>query len=174
MAKLTVKQRQWLIAIHVIIGSIWFGTALCMVLISALNRNTTDGTVLYTLNTVLKYLDDYVVIPTASLSILSGAVLCELTIWGFFKHYWVIAKWIATVTLIVTGTIWLGPWVNAMTAISEVERIQAWENPLYLFDQKAALIGGAIQTVCIVGVIVISFVKPWGRRLVSGTTEVEQ
>ncbi|MGF1600468.1 MAG: hypothetical protein ACFCU8_00380 [Thermosynechococcaceae cyanobacterium] len=173
MAKLTAKQQQWLIATHVIIGSLWFGTALSMVLISVLNRNTTDGTALYTLNTALKYLDDFVVIPTASLSLLTGAILCALTVWGFLKHYWVIAKWIATVTLIVTGTIWLGPWVNAMTAISEAERSRAWENPLYVFDQKGALIGGAIQTVCILGIIVISFVKPWGRRLPASKSDPE-
>ncbi len=173
MAKLTVKQKQWLIATHVIIGSIWFGTALCMVLISIQNRSTTDGTALYTLNTILKYLDDYVVIPAASLSLFSGAILCTFTIWGFFKHYWVIAKWIATVTLIVTGTIWLGPWVNAMTAISEAERIRAWENPLFVFDQQAALWGGAIQTLCILGMIVVSFVKPWGRRLSNVQPESE-
>lgn len=164
MVKLTPKQKQWLIATHVIIGSIWFGTAVCMVFISVLNRNTTDGTTLYALNTVLKNLDDFVIIPAATLSLLSGAALCALTIWGFFKHYWVIAKWIATVTLIVTGTIWLGPWVNAITAISETERIRAWENPLYVFDQRGALIGGAIQTVCILGIILVSFVKPWGKR----------
>ncbi len=171
MAKLTAKQKQWLIAVHVIIGSIWFGTALCMVLIAVLNRNTTDGTVLYTLNTVAKFLDDYVVIPSASMALLSGAILCMVTIWGFFKYYWVIAKWIATVSLIVTGTIWLGPWVNAMTSISEIERIKAWENPLYTFDQKGALIGGAIQTTCILGIILISFVKPWGKRTIETTVE---
>ena len=168
MAKVTPKQKQWLIAAHVIIGSIWFGTAVCMVFISVLNRNTTDGNVLYALNSLLKDLDDFVIIPAATLSLLSGAVLCALTIWGFFKYYWVIAKWIATVALIVTGTIWLGPWVNAITAISEAERLSAWENPLYAFDRRGVLIGGAIQTVCILGIILISFVKPWGKRLLEG------
>jgi len=170
MAKLTPKQKQWLIATHVIIGSIWFGTAVCMVFISVLNRHTTDGAALYALNSILKHLDDFVIIPAASLSLLSGAILCELTIWGFFKYYWVIAKWIATVALIVTGTIWLGPWVNAITAISEAERINAWENPLYVFDQRGALVGGAIQTACILGIILISFVKPWGKRSIEGKT----
>lgn len=168
MVKLTGKSKQWLIAVHVIIGSLWFGAALCMVVISVLNRNTVDGVALHALNTVLKHLDDYVVIPAATLSLTTGAILCGLTIWGFFRHYWVIAKWIATVTLIVTGTIWLGPWVNAITSISDVERDLAWNNPLYVFDQRGALIGGAIQTVCILGIILISFVKPWGRRKTEG------
>lgn len=105
-----------------------------------------------------------IIIPSATLSLLSGGFLCWLTIWGFFKHYWVIAKWIATVTLIVTGTIWLGPWTNAMTAISAEQRLQALQNPLYAFDQKGVLIGAIVQTSCLLIIIAISFLKPWGKR----------
>lgn len=166
MARISVKQKQWLIALHAITGSIWFGTALCMVIVSLTNRQTTDGQVLIALNQLLKHLDDFVVIPAAVLSLLTGLLLCGLTVWGFFKHYWVIVKGIATVTLITVGTFWLGPWVNAVTAISEAERLQAWNNPLYVFDQRGALLGGVIQTVCILAIIVISFVKPWGKRVI--------
>lgn len=164
MVRLSAKQKQGLISIHAALGSIWFGTALCMVIISFSNRDTTDAGALIALNHLLKHLDDFVIIPAAILSLLTGILLCALTIWGFFKHYWVIVKGIATVTLIVVGTFWLGPWVNAVTAISEVERAQAWANPLYVFDQRGALIGGIIQTTCVLFILVISFVKPWGRR----------
>lgn len=164
MKKLSVKPKNWLLSSHVAFGGIWFGTALCMVAIALFNRDTSNGDQLYAINSVMKLLDDWIIIPSATLSLITGGLLCWLTIWGFVKHYWVIVKWIATVTLIVTGTIWLGPWVNAMTAISETERMQAWQNPLYVFDQKAALIGAIIQTSCIFIIIAISVLKPWGRR----------
>jgi hypothetical protein len=135
-----------------------------MVAISLKNISTDNGDILYAINSILKTLDDFVIIPTAIASLLTGALLSWLTIWGFFKHYWVIAKWFATVTLITVGTIWLGPWVNAITSISEVERIQALANPLYVFDAQAALIGGAIQTLSVAIIIVISILKPWGKR----------
>ena len=165
MLKLTVKQKQWLIAIHVLCGAIWFGTALCMIAISLKNINNDNGDFLFALNATLKTLDDFIIIPSANASLLTGALLCWLTIWGFFKHYWVIAKWIGTVSLISIGTIWLGPWVNAITSISEAERIQALTNPLYAFDAKGALIGGIIQTLAVAFIIIISFLKPWGRRI---------
>ncbi|MGB3655934.1 MAG: hypothetical protein WBA41_32625 [Rivularia sp. (in: cyanobacteria)] len=164
MKKLNVKQKQWLITLHVVFAAMWFGTALCMIAIALMNRNTSNGDELYAINSVMKLLDDVVIIPSAILSLLSGALLCWLTIWGFFKHYWVIAKWIGTVTLIVSGTIWLGPWTNAMTAISAESRLQALQNPLYVFDQKAVLIGAIAQTSALLFIIAISEVKPWGKR----------
>ncbi|MBW4611387.1 MAG: hypothetical protein KME22_30400 [Hassallia sp. WJT32-NPBG1] len=164
MKKLNVKQKNWLLSFHVAFGAIWFGTALCMVIIAWSNRNTPNGDELYAINSILKRLDDFVIIPSANLSLFTGGLLCWLTIWGFFKHYWVTVKWVATVTLIVTGTIWLGPWVNAVTAISETDRLQALQNPLYVFDQKGVIIGGIIQTFFVLAIIAISVLKPWGRR----------
>ncbi|MER3495155.1 MAG: hypothetical protein C4323_25050 [Mastigocladus sp. ERB_26_2] len=124
----------------------------------------TNGDELYAINSVLKLLDDFVIIPAANLSLLTGGLLCWLTVWGFFKHYWVIVKWIATVTLITFGTLWLGSWTNAMTAISQAQRLQALQNPLYVFDQKAIIVGAIIQTASILAIIAISVLKPWGRR----------
>lgn len=161
---LTGLPKNLLISAHVASGSIWFGTALSMVLISFSNLDTGNGDELYAINSVVKFLDDFVVIPSANASLVTGGLLCWLTVWGFFKFYWVIVKWIATSLLITTGTIWLGPWVNAMTAISDAERVKALTNPLFMFDTKAAIIGGSIQVTCILGIIIISIVKPWGRR----------
>ena len=165
MNRLNVKQKNWLVSAHVISGATWFGTAICMIAISLSNSNTTNGDTLYAINSILKTLDDFIIIPTAIASLLTGALLSWLTIWGFFKHYWVIAKWFGTVTLITVGTLWLGPWVNTITSISETEKIQALANPLYTFDAKAALIGGAIQTLSLMFIIAISILKPWGRRV---------
>ena len=164
MKNLNAKQKQWLISLHVVFAAMWFGTALSMIAIALMNWNTANGDELYAINSVMKLLDDVVIIPSAFFSLLSGALICWLTIWGFFKHYWVIAKWVGTVTLIVTGSIWLGPWTNAMTAISAEDRLQALQNPLYVFDQKGVLIGAIIQTSCLLFIIAISFVKPWGKR----------
>jgi hypothetical protein len=171
MKRLSVKQKNWLLSAHVAFAGIWFGTALCLVVIALVKSKTANGDELYGINSTLKLLDDFVIIPAANLSLLTGGLLCWLTIWGFFKHYWVIVKWIATITLIVVGTIWLGPWLNSMTAISEADRIQALQNPLYSFDLQGVIIGGIIQTACVLGIIAISVLKPWGRRVVKTQEE---
>jgi hypothetical protein len=122
------------------------------------------GDSLYTLQAILAYLNDYLLMPAATLSILSGTALCALTVWGFFKHYWVIAKWVGTVTIITAISGWVGPWVYAATAIAETDRLQALENPLFRFDQQAAMIGGGLEVLALLGLILMSFLKPWGRR----------
>ena len=166
MPKLTIKQKNWLLAAHVAFAALWTGTVLTMFLLALQNQNSANADVLYALNSAINLLDDYVVIPSAIGSLLTGTFLCWLTIWGFFKHYWVIVKWVATVILIVLGTFWLFPWANAATAISEAQRLQALENPLYTFDAKGVLIGTVVQVVCLLVIIAISLLKPWGRRIV--------
>jgi hypothetical protein len=162
--KLKVKQKNWLLSGHVASGGVWFGTSLCMVLIALSTRNRTNGDELFAINSVLKLLDDFVIIPSATLSLITGGLLCWLTVWGFAKHYWIIVKWIATVTLIVVGTAWLGPWTNAITAISQTQRLQALQSPLYAWDQRALIIGAIAQTISLLVIIGISVLKPWGRR----------
>lgn len=164
MPKLNVNQKNWLVSAHVIFAALWTGTVLSMFLLAFKNQHSTNADVLQALNSAINLLDDYVVIPSAIGSLLTGTFLCWLTVWGFFRYYWVIVKWIATVALMIVGTFWLFPWANAATAISEAQRLQALENPLYSFDAKGVLIGAVVQVVCLVVIITISLLKPWGRR----------
>jgi hypothetical protein len=169
MAQLTGKAKLWLVSGHVVIAAVWFGTALTMVAIALYASHlysipSVSGDSVYTLQAILAYLNDYLLMPAATLSILSGTALCALTVWGFFKHYWVIAKWVVTVTIITVVSGWVGPWVYAATAIAETDRLQALENPLFRFDQQAAMIGGGLEILALLGLILISFLKPWGRR----------
>ena len=162
--RLTGDQKNWLISAHAISGAVWFGTVISMVVIIVHNQKTTSGDELYAINSVVKLLDDWVVIPAANITLLTGLLICWFTIWGFFKFYWVITKLIMTVTLITIGTIWLGPWTNSMTAISDAERLQALNDPLFMFDNKALIIGSFIQIASLIFIFIISFLKPWGRR----------
>lgn len=162
--KLTGTQKNILISLHVAVSGIWLGTALCLVIMAWNDFSLQNGDELYGVNSILELLDQVVIIPAATASVLTGTLLCWLTVWGFFKFYWVIVKWVATTTLIIFGTLWLDPWTKAMTSISDTERLKALTNPLFMFDLKAVIIGGIVQTVCLVAIIFISILKPWGRR----------
>lgn len=164
MPKLNVKQKNWLLSGHVVAGALRLGVALAMVLMAIANQGTANGDELYAVNAMVKLLDDFVVIPMAISSALTGTLLCWLTVWGFFKFYWVITKWIATTALIIFGTFWLGPWTNSMTAISASERAKALTNPLFMFDLHGVTVGGGIQVICLLSIIAISIIKPWGRQ----------
>jgi hypothetical protein len=73
-------------------------------------------------------------------------------------------KQVATLILIVIGSIWLGPWTKEMTAISEAAQSQVLQNSQYSALQENVAIGGALQTVALLSIIIISTVKPWSRR----------
>lgn len=173
MPRLTVKQKNWLVSAHVAFAALWTGTVTSMFLLALRNQHSVNADVLQALNSAINLLDDYIVIPAALGSLTTGTLLCWLTIWGFFKHYWVIAKWIATVALIVFGTFWLFPWANVATAISEAQRLQALKNPVYSFDAKGVLIGTAVQVICLVVIIVVSLLKPWGKRIVKEPSQTK-
>jgi len=174
MPKLNVKQKNWLLSGHVVSGSLWFGVALAMVLMAIANLKTSNGDELYAINAMVKLLDDFVIIPMAVTSALTGTLLCWLTVWGFFKFYWVIIKWITTTTLIIFGTFWLGPWTNSMTTISDGERAKALTNPLFMFDTHGVIVGGAIQVISLLAIIFISIIKPWGKRDSHKNSQVDE
>ena len=73
--RLTGKQKSWLISVHVISGAIWLGTVLSMMVMVFHNLNTTNGDELYAINSVVKLLDDWVVIPAANITLLTGLLI---------------------------------------------------------------------------------------------------
>jgi hypothetical protein len=164
MTKLSLKQKSWLISAHIAFAALWTGTVLSMFLLSLRSTASASGDALYALNSAINVLDDYVVIPAAIGSVVTATALCWGTNYGFTKFYWVITKWILTTGLVVFGTFWLFPWSNGAEQIVSVEGLQAMTNPTYSFEAKGVLIGTLVQAICLVIIIGISVLKPWGRR----------
>jgi uncharacterized membrane protein len=162
--KLKINQRNWLLSLHIATGGLWFGTALCSVALalSVVVLNSEDA--IHGINLARNFLGQYIIVPAAVCSVITGVLLCSFTNWGFFKHYWVIAKQFVTLLLIVLGSVWLGPMTKEMTALSEVGRSQVLQNPNYLTLQNTVTLGGALQTLALLAVIIVSTVKPWGKR----------
>lgn len=160
--KLNVHQRNWLLSLHIASGGLWFGTALCSVALSLSFRTLNPGNT-YGINIARNFMGEYIIVPSAVLSVITGVLLCSFTNWGFFKHYWVMAKQFATLLLILLGSLWLGPLTKEMTALSEPGRAQLLGDSNYPSLQSAVTLGGTFQTLVILAIIVVSTVKPWGR-----------
>ncbi len=165
--KLRVNQRNWLLSLHIATGGLWFGTALCSVALAmSINVHDPDSAV-HGINLARNFMGEYIIVPAAVFSVITGVLLCSFTNWGFFKHYWVMAKQIVTLILIVVGSVWLGPLTKQMTAISESGQSQVLQDSNYLSLQKIVMLGGALQTLVLLAIIIVSTVKPWGRRRAS-------
>ncbi len=162
MQKLSANGVRWLKGLHLLAVACWVGGAISLISLSFLKAGITDGRVLYGINQSLHHVDmSIVVVPGAIGSLLTGLAYSLLTNWGFFKHNWLTFKWIVTVTAIVFGTFFLGPWESAMMEISGTLGIASLDDAAYLYNQKMNLWFGTLQVLVLTMTIFVSIFKPW-------------
>lgn len=162
--RLPVNQKNWLLSLHIASGGLWFGAALCSVALALSVSMSNASNTLYGINVARNFIGEYLIVPAAVLSVVTGVLLCSFTSWGFFNHYWVMTKQFVTLALIVVGSVWLGPLTKEMTMLSEAGQSQVMQDASYLSLQSIVTLGGALQTLALLAIIAVSTVKPWGRR----------
>ena len=146
MRKLGAKGQKWLKGFHLVAVSCWIGGGVSLILLYFLKNGVEDGNILYGINQSIHHVDiAVVVIPGALGCLFTGLIYSSFSNWGFFKHGWMIFKWIVTVVAILFGTFFLGPWETTMMEISGKFGISSLGNPEYLYSQKMNLIFGATQ-----------------------------
>jgi hypothetical protein len=164
MKKLGLTGKAWLKGIHISLACVWIGAAASMILLNFVRGHISTGDELWAVNASIKLIDDYLIIPSAIGCLITGILFSCFTNWGFFKFNWIIVKYVINIAAILFGTFFLGPWVNGMEAISEVERLAALQNTTYLGYQKMNLYFGSLQAFLLIVAAIISVFKPWGKR----------
>ena len=161
MPKLKAKGLKWLKGFHLIAVARWVGGGVAWILLYFLKDGVADSGVLYGINQSIHHVDmAVVVIPGAFGCLLTGLIYSSFSNWGFFKHNWLIVKWIVTVTAILFGTFFLGPWETAMMEISGEIGISSLSDPAYRYNQKMNLVFGALQVLVLMITVFISIFKP--------------
>ncbi len=167
MQKLKAKGLKWLKGFHLIAVSCWVGGAVALTLLYVLKHGASNGGVLYGINQSIHHVDMVViVIPGAFGCLVTGLIYSSFSNWGFFKHTWLIFKWIVTATAILFGTFFLGPWETTMMEISGKLGMTSLSDQAYLYNQKMNLIFGTIQVLLLMVTIFISIFKPWRTKKV--------
>ena len=165
MPKLGAKGLRWLKGFHLIAVSCWVGGAVALLLLYFIKQDVNDGGVLYGINRSIHHVDmAVVVIPGALGCLLTGIIYSTFSNWGFFKHKWMVVKWIVTVAAILFGTFYLGPWETTMMEISGKLGISALTDPSYLYNQRMNLFFGALQCLVLMTTVFISIFKPWKKK----------
>jgi len=164
MFKLGTRGTKWLKGCHLLAVCCWIGGAISLLLLYFLKNDIADGGVLYGINRSIHHVDmAVVVIPGAFGCLLTGVAYSVLTSYGFFRYGWMICKWIVTVSAILFGTFYLGPWETAMMEVSGRLGIAALEDPVYRYNQMMNLVFGTLQVLILVTTVFISIFKPWKR-----------
>ncbi len=165
MNKIGLTGLKWLKGFHLLAVCCWIGGGIALVLLYFLKTGVTDGSVLYGINKSIHFVDMAVIVtPGAFGCLITGLIYGIFTKYGFFRHGWMIFKWVVTVGAILFGTFYLGPWETEMMNISSQLGIASLEDPAYLYNQRMNIIFGALQVLLLLVTLFISIFKPWKRK----------
>lgn len=160
--KLSANGQKWLKGLHLFTVACWVGGGVSLLMLYFLKDGIGDGGVLYGVNRAIHHVDmAVVVVPGAFGCLVTGAAYSLLTGWGFFRHGWMILKWVVTVSAILFGTFFLGPWETNMMQISGQLGAEALNDPAYLHNQTMNFTWGTVQVAVLVATVFISIFKPW-------------
>ena len=154
--------RQWLKSAHITVSIIWLGAAISMNVLRYAWAPAADMD-LYAVDHSIGLIDNWVVVPAAWLSLLTGLFESWLTTWGFFKYRWVTLKWIATLAIMIYAPLFISRWDQSIAAISKAEGLVALQNLVYLHDRQLYTISGVTLIVILTLLSLISSLKPWTR-----------
>jgi uncharacterized membrane protein len=161
---LSSKQQKWLKVFHLIFGSLWFSSIITMTAITVLANGLTDSGEFYMLNVVYHFIDFKILTPAAIGTFATGLIYSLFTNWGFFKHGWLVYKWIVTLGLILVGTFYLGPMTTEMVDISKELGLAALRNEGFLTRWQIGLGAGVINCALLFIAFIVSTLKPWKNK----------
>ena len=164
MIKLNAKGLKWLKGFHLLAVSSWIGGVVALVLLYTLKTDVNNDGVLYGINQSIHHVDMVVIVPSALSCLLTGLLLFLLKNWGFVKPNWIIFKLIVTITAILFGIFYLGPWETAMMEISGKLGMASLIDDTYLYNQRMLLIFGTIQCLILMVTIFVAIFKTMGKE----------
>lgn len=163
MKKLSANGIKVLKLIHIVFAAIWMAAVVAMVIISAL-AVTGSGDELYMKYSILMIVDNWLIIVSAMSTLLVGIVYGFFTNWGFFKHRWVVVKWIITVAMILYGTFCFHPWLTENLELANTLRDAAIGNGVIAVNDAYMQYSGYTQLFLLLFVFTISVFKPWKKK----------
>ena len=167
MEKLKAKGMKALKVLHLLCAGLWAGGAIgMMVLLTSVKPSGEQGMYVYAL--ALKIIDDCLIIPGANGCVVTGLIYGIFTHWGFFKHRWVVVKWVFTLLMMASGTFLMGPCVNGNVYPPDKLADYVTNATAYWDNISQTVFWGTIQLACLFIVIVLSVYKPWKKSRKAG------
>jgi hypothetical protein len=163
MKHMSSKTQRWLKGFHILFACWWVGAAMCLS-VKLFFIQPVDGMELYGITATLDFIDIYIIIPGAMGCLVTGILYSTFTPWGWFKHNWIIVKWVICIYGVVFGTYPLGPWMSELVVIAKEKGLAALTDPTFMHNQKMLMIFGTFQALTITVACFISVLKPWKKK----------
>jgi hypothetical protein len=153
--------RKSLLTAHVVFSVGWIGAVAGFLVLSIAGVRSHDPATVRGSYVAMRLIAEFIIVPFALASLLTGIVQSLGTAWGLFRYYWTMAKLALTVfaTIVLLQKIKVIGYVAsaaASTALSGVD----------LIKPRMALVihaGGGLLVLLVI--TVISVFKPWGLTL---------
>ena len=97
---MTGKSLKWLRTLHIISASIWLGATVCIGMLTVICFFSLNEAEFLTMAPFIPELYRTIILPIALFIILQGIIYGFFTKWGFFKHRWVLLKWMLVLLLV--------------------------------------------------------------------------
>lgn len=154
------RARLFLRYLHVFSAMMWIGGGQAVLILLYNDRQAINGDELYALNSAITSLDNCLISPGAAGTIVSGALICRFTNWGFRRHRWIMVKWVLTLVAAVFGMVYLGPWMQDLAEITGLNRLAVFDNGEYARAYRLGVVFGIGQTSVLIALLLISIFKP--------------
>ncbi|MFF3349626.1 DUF2269 domain-containing protein [Streptomyces sp. NPDC002779] len=152
--KLSRPARRATLVVHVVAAASWLGVTLGLLALGGTAATTGSPVTVEASVRAMKLFADWLLLPVAFLTLLSGLLLSLGTVWGLARHRWVFTKFWLTLATLTATVLALRPGVNsAVTAV-------AAGGPLP--DAGDVVFGPVVSLSAYVFMTVISVLKPWG------------
>lgn len=153
--KLNRPARRATLVVHVSASAGWLGLSLGLLAL-AITATTTGSPVTVEASVrAMKLFADWLLLPVAFLTLLTGLLLSLGTHWGLARHRWVYTKFWLTLATTAATALALRPGVNsAVTAVAGGRAA--------LPDAADILFGPVVSLSAYVFMTAVSILKPWG------------
>lgn len=154
--------------LHLLFACLWLGASASIVVLQCLRGWSAKSQELVALNQSFSILDFGLIIPGALGSLCTGFLICRTTRWGFTRYRWIIVKWILTITAIVIGTAFLGPWQLQLVKLSgQLQNTLVPSGLSGSYDSTRFLftLVGSVQVMMLIFILAVSVRKPRGPGL---------
>ncbi|WP_435854993.1 DUF2269 family protein [Streptomyces massasporeus] len=153
--RLSRPARRAALVVHVTVSACWLGLSLGLLALGITAATTGSPATVEASVRAMKLFADWLLLPVAFLTLLSGLLLSLGTKWGLARYRWVYTKFWLTLATTTATVLALRPGVNsAVTAV-------AAGGPLP--DAGDVLFGPVVSLSAYVFMTVISVLKPWGK-----------
>ena len=161
MKQLSLSHQKLLKTIHLIFAGLWLSSVILLTLLPFVPQKPAGGDEVYMHTYIYHFIDMFVLTPAAVITLLSGLIYSLFTKWGFFRHGWLVYKWIITLAMVLVGTFYLGPMVGKLLEIADVKRSAAATDPYFLHGAVIGVWAGVINSSLLILAVFVSVYKPW-------------